>query len=77
MRETDLDLRLKGLDRLLVRKGQRLLDELVHRTVGVRAGRVKPREERLEEGALARRRLRQPAPEVAPAQRGMAAGAFG
>jgi hypothetical protein len=43
---------------------QRLLDELTHRAVGVRARRVDPCEEALQERALARRDLCQPAPEV-------------
>jgi hypothetical protein len=47
-----------------VRESQRLLDDLGHRAVRVRARRVDPREEGLEEGALARRGLRQPAPQV-------------
>jgi hypothetical protein len=46
---------LKGFDGLLVRKGERLLDDLLHRTVRVRTRRIHPGEERLEEGALARR----------------------
>ena len=64
MREADVDLRLKGLDGLLVGEGQRLLDDLSHRAVRVRARRVDPREEGLEEVALAGRDLCKPAPEV-------------
>src|ERR671915_222936 len=64
MREADVDLRLKGLDGLLVGEGQRLLDELTHRAVRVRARRVDPCEEALKEGALAGRDLCQPPPEV-------------
>ncbi len=60
MREADVDLCLKGLDGLLMREGHGLLDDLVHRTVRVRARCVDPAEERLEEGALARRYLWQP-----------------
>ena len=45
-------------------EGQRLLDDLTHRAIRVRARRVDPREEGLEEGALAGRDLCQPAPEV-------------
>jgi hypothetical protein len=54
---------LKTLHRLLVREGQRVLDDLAHRPIGVRAWRVDPGEERVEERALARCDLRQPAPE--------------
>ncbi len=36
MREADVDLSLKGLQRLLVGEGQRLLDYLTHRAVRVR-----------------------------------------
>src|SRR3712207_6424953 len=64
MPEADVDLRLKGLDGLLVGEGQRLLDELSHRAVCMRARCVYPREETLQEGTLARRDLYQPAPEV-------------
>jgi hypothetical protein len=46
--EADIDLSLKGLDRLLVGKGQRLFDDLVDQTLPVRARRVDPREDRLE-----------------------------
>ncbi len=57
MRDADVDLRLKGLDGLLVGEGQRLLDDLFHRAIRMRARRVDPREESLEEGALAGRDL--------------------
>ena len=53
VREAHVNLRLKGLDGLLVGEGQRLLDELTYRAVCVRARRVDPREEGFEEGALA------------------------
>ena len=75
MREAGVDLRLEGLDGLLVGEGQRFGDELVHGAVGVRAWCVDPGEERLEEGALARRGLRQPAPELElGAKQGVGAG---
>ncbi len=64
MREARVDLRLKGLDGLLVGEGQRLLDDLVDGAVRVRARGVEPGEERLAEGALAGRHLGQPAPEL-------------
>jgi hypothetical protein len=35
--EADVDLRLKGLERLLVREGQRVFDDPVDRAVRVRA----------------------------------------
>jgi hypothetical protein len=37
VREADVDLRLKGLDGLLVGEGQRLLDDSFYRAVRVRA----------------------------------------
>jgi hypothetical protein len=64
VREAGVDLCPEGLHGLRVGEGQRLLDDLVHGPVRVRARRVDPGEERLEEGALARCRLRQPAPEL-------------
>jgi hypothetical protein len=52
-----VDLRLKGIDRLLVGEGKRFLDDLAQGAIRVRAGRVDPREERLEKRALAGRHL--------------------
>jgi hypothetical protein len=60
MRKAGVDLRLEGVDGLLVGEGQRLADDLAYGAVGVRARRVDPGEECVEEGALARRDLRQP-----------------
>ncbi len=57
---------LQVLGRLLVGEGEHLLDDLLDGSVVVRPRRVDPHEEPLEERALARRDLDQPADEEEP-----------
>ena len=57
-----VDAALDGLGGRLVREGHHLLDDLLDRAVLVGAGGVDPHVERLEEGPLAGRDFRQPAP---------------
>jgi hypothetical protein len=59
-----IDLRLEILDGLLVWKGQRLLDDLLHCPIRVCGWRIDPCEEGLDEGAVAGGDRREPAPEV-------------
>lgn len=66
MVEEGVEEALDVLGRLLVGKGERLLDDLVDGAVVVRAGGLDVEEEPLEEGALAGGDLDQPANELAP-----------
>ena len=60
-----LQLRLERLGGLRMREHQRLLDDLLHHAVRVRARRVDPQEERLHHRALAGRDVREPMKEGA------------
>src|SRR5829696_2301401 len=62
--EADVDLGLKGFDGLLVREVHCLFDDLAHEALRVRARRIDPREESLEEGTLVGCGFGEPAPEV-------------